>query len=241
MELPYHLKALPPEALDILRYYGTIESHSAHADTIVEGAGLTDRGFGRAIRRLVTRGYLAMDGDQIYRLTEHGKRTLDELSQYGDEAFEQAVDDEQGLDVPLIDEGRYVRRRAVMALPRALLPRQATHVLVGFEAADADNQLSQPANLRLRLSVLNADDAHAAPVEKAFLLDNRSARQAFEIAAGAYTQVRVRLELLQEAADGGVFESVGGMYVDLPVLTDAASADTSLTAFGVPVVIRETA
>lgn len=240
MELPYHLKALPPEALDILRYYGTIESHSAHADTIVEGAGLTDRGFGRAIRRLVTRGYLAMDGDQIYRLTEHGKRTLDELARYGDEAFEQAGDEED-IELPVIDEGRYVRRRAVMVLPRALLPRQATHVLVGFEAADADNQLSQPSNLRLRLSVLNADDAHAAPVEKAFLLDNRSARQAFEIAAGAYTQVRVRLELLQEAADGGVFESVGGMYVDLPVLADAASADTSLTAFGVPVVIRETA
>lgn len=239
MELPYHLKALPPEALDILRYYGTIESHSAHADAIVEGAGLTDRGFGRAIRRLVTRGYLAMDGDQIYRLTEHGKRTLEELARYGDDAFE-AVEDE-ALEAEAVDDGRYVRRRAVMALPRALLPRQATHVLVGFEAADADNQLSQPTHLRLRLSVLNADDSHAAPVEKAFLLDNRSARQAFEIAAGAYTQVRVRLELLQEGSEEEVFEPVGGMYVDLPVAADAASADTTLAAYGVPVVIRETA
>ena len=65
MELPVSIRALPPEAIEILRYYGANGAASVHADDITVGAGLSDRGFGKAIRRLVTRNLMAMDGDQV--------------------------------------------------------------------------------------------------------------------------------------------------------------------------------
>ena len=87
MELPYSLQTLPPEAVDILRYYASISTDAAHADAIVDGAGLSERGFGKGIRRLVTKNYLVMSSDQVYRLTEQGRRLIDELQGYDSEAL----------------------------------------------------------------------------------------------------------------------------------------------------------
>src|SRR5437016_2736496 len=82
MELPFHLKALPPEALDVLRYFGNIDMPIAHAEDITEGVGLTDRTFGKVIRRLVTKGYLQMDGDQAYRLSDQGHKAVEDIAEY---------------------------------------------------------------------------------------------------------------------------------------------------------------
>src|SRR5690242_4154340 len=82
MDLPFHLKALPPEALDVLRYFGKLNDPVAHAMKITDEVGLSDRTFGKVIRRLVTKGYLQMDGDQAYRLSESGMDAVDELAEY---------------------------------------------------------------------------------------------------------------------------------------------------------------
>jgi hypothetical protein len=79
MELPFYLRILPPEALEILAYFRRQGSNIAHADTMLNATQLSERGFGKAIRRLVTKGYLVLDGDQRYRLTEHGQRAVDDL------------------------------------------------------------------------------------------------------------------------------------------------------------------
>jgi hypothetical protein len=39
MDLPFHLKTLPPEALDVLRYFGSQRDAIAHALTISDGVG----------------------------------------------------------------------------------------------------------------------------------------------------------------------------------------------------------
>jgi hypothetical protein len=86
MELPFHLKTIEPlpGALDIIRYFGSIDSDTADVEEICDMLELSDRRFHKAIRRLVTKGYVMMDGDMIYRLTEQGLRAWDELSAYDD-------------------------------------------------------------------------------------------------------------------------------------------------------------
>ena len=83
-ELPFHLKTLEPlkGALDILRFFGVIDSATADADAIKDALGLSDRALPKAIRRLVTKQYIVMEGDMMYRLTEKGQQAVEELSEY---------------------------------------------------------------------------------------------------------------------------------------------------------------
>src|SRR5262245_24078818 len=125
MDLPYSLQTLPPEAVDILRYYSSQNVDSAHADAIVEGTGLSDRGFGKGIRRLVTKSYVAMSSDQVYRLTDQGKRVIQELQSFAG-------------DLPSTSnrsDSRYVRRRLVLVAPKALPAGHEVEVTLGFEEA----------------------------------------------------------------------------------------------------------
>src|SRR3982751_2538155 len=119
MDLPFHLKALPPEALDVLRYFGKLNDPVAHAMKITDEVGLSDRTFGKVIRRLVTKGYLQMDGDQAYRLSESGQDAVDELLEYdaefpADKAARQAPVEEK------------VSRKLVLVVPKTLQSGAAT-------------------------------------------------------------------------------------------------------------------
>lgn len=83
-ELPFHLKTIEPlpGALDILRYLGTLDSFTADADDICDSLDLSDRRFSKAIRRLVTKEYVVMDGDMVYRLTEQGQGAVEEIADF---------------------------------------------------------------------------------------------------------------------------------------------------------------
>ena len=65
--------------------------------------GLSERGFGKHIRRLVTAGYVVMDGNQIYRLTTKGGEVADELAEY--DANAPADDDDEDTSAE-----QYMRR-----------------------------------------------------------------------------------------------------------------------------------
>lgn len=86
-ELPFHLKTLEPltGALDILRFFGTVDVASMSTDVITSTLGLSERAASKAIRRLVTKNYIQMDPDQTYRLSEKGNEAVEELAEY-DEA-----------------------------------------------------------------------------------------------------------------------------------------------------------
>ena len=81
MEMSFQLKTLEPlkGALDILRLFGRSSNDTIDTDTILDELELTDRTFNKAMRRLVTKGYLQMDGDMVYRMTDNGKSLTEEL------------------------------------------------------------------------------------------------------------------------------------------------------------------
>jgi predicted transcriptional regulator len=225
MDLPYSLQTLPPEAVDILRFYAGIDGESAHADSIVDGAGLSERGFGKGIRRLVTKNYVAMSSDQVYRLTDAGKRVVEELRSYDSDAPQTSSR----------REPHFLRRRIVLVTPRTLTADMPVEVVLGFEDADDDEALNEPVNMLVRVSMVNGEPRR--PKEASFTLGNRKLQQAFEINAGHFTKARVRVEVCQFHDDGDDFDFCGGLYVDLPVSLDA-SADAKV-AHGVDVILKE--
>lgn len=224
-DMPYSLQTLPPEAVDILRYYADTGVESAHADSIVEGSGLSERGFGKGIRRLVTKNYLAMSTDQVYRLTDAGRRVIEEMKATGSDTASTSSQ----------REARFVRRHLVLVSPGTLTADQPTEVTLGFEEAEDDEYLNAPASLLLRLSLVNGEPH--LPRAAAVTLTNRPMQQTFEISAGRFTHARVRVEVCQYQNDGDDFDFCGGMYVDLPVSVDAQPAP--LAAYGADVTLKE--
>lgn len=228
MDMPHHLRSLPPEALNILRYFHTVSAPSAHADQIIEGAGLSDRGFGKAIRRLVTKNYLVMDGEQVYRLSDSGKRVVAELGNYDENTPEE-------VEISTPDEARFVMRRVVLVTPRVFQAGQPTNVYVGFDDAEDDEVVSAPFEVILRLSIVHGEPDESK--ESSLVLENRAAYQVFEVTVGKYTQMRVRVQVCQ-LQDGDIEpDACSGLYADLPV--GVGEVDNTLVAFGTDLMLRE--
>jgi hypothetical protein len=225
MEMPFHLKTLPPEALDVLRFYANHTEVIARADEIIAGSGLNERRFGVALRRLVTKGYLVMDGYQTYRLSDSGRRASNDLVAY--EATVPAGSPKPGA--------RTVTRRLVLATPRTLLAGQPTNVFVGFDEPDDEDVTEEPLNLLIRLQVVNSTPDINANKDSSLLLDNKPTRQVFEIGAGAFTKTRLRCYIYQVENEEDAPEMAGGMYVDINVAATPEHADRTLTAYGVDV------
>jgi hypothetical protein len=81
MSLSLDLQKLPPQALDIIRYLATT-TQGADVDEIIQGTGLSERAFGKAIRRLVTRYYVQMPSQGYYVLTNNGKEAAEVILEY---------------------------------------------------------------------------------------------------------------------------------------------------------------
>lgn len=232
MDLSSELNKLLPEALDILRYFGKRGSAPAHADDITEGAGLTERSFGKGIRRLVTKMFLTLDGDQIYRVTERGKPLIAELLE-----FDLMAPPEAKARMGYSDEPRFVRRRALLVTPRRLVAGQPTNIYVGIDEADDDDLVMAPLSLLLRVGVLNGEPRE--PIESAILAENRGVRQVFEITPGYYTKARIRVQVCQVDGDTPPdLDSCGGLYVDIPI--SGEEADSAFTAYGADMMLRDT-
>lgn len=233
MEMPFHLRALPPEALDVLRFYRANPDSQFEVPAILNATGLSERGFGKAVRRLVTKKYLQMVSEGVYRLSDPGRGTVRDLAAWDDLAPQMKAAER---------EPRFVTRRLVLALPRMLLSGQPTSIYVGFDEPSDDDVLREPVNLLVRLVVINGDDENVT--ENAFRLTNATARQRFEITAGRYSRIRVRVQVCQlsDADPEGLDlnrEDCAGMYVDVPVTLDFDQVDGGLTAYGSEIFIRE--
>lgn len=228
-DLPYHLKALPPEALDVLRYYGKSNEQVAQAVAITDGVGLSERTFGKAIRRLVTKGYVRMDGDQAYRLTDDGQEAVEELVTY----------DSQASDTPLNDRSpirRKVNRHMLLVAPRQLRAGIPAEVYLAFSPAAAGQQLHFPADVVIRVSLLNAQPSRTQEV--GFQLENDLAYSTFQVIPSSYRQIRIRAQAYQLGPNPDDIEVVGGMYVNVDVTSDP-SAHSDLVAFGSDVSLTE--
>lgn len=93
MSLPPDLQKLPPQALDVIRYLSTQEG-SVHIDAILDKTGLSERSFGKAIRRLVTGYYVDMPEPGCYALSvRKGLPAAEQLRAYdGDLPPEEAAE-----------------------------------------------------------------------------------------------------------------------------------------------------
>ncbi|MBA3874359.1 MAG: MarR family transcriptional regulator [Anaerolineae bacterium] len=220
MDLPFHLKALPPEALDVLRYFGTLNDPVAHAMKITDEVGLSDRTFGKVIRRLVTKGYLQMDGDQAYRLSENGQDAVDELLEYdaefpADKAARQAPVEEK------------VSRKMVLVVPKTLQSGAATTFHVGFNPADDEQILEDMAEVVIRVSLVNAEPAR--PQESTINVQNKAVYKSFTVTAGTLDKARIKIQAFQLGPNPDDIAVAGGMYVDLDVTSAAGAPQVAFT------------
>jgi DNA-binding MarR family transcriptional regulator len=234
MELPFYLKTLEPlpGALDILRYFGTINAQTADADDIFQHLDISDRSFNKALRRLVTKGFVQMDGDMVYRLTDQGQRAVAELSSYQGE-----FDTDSPSEIIATEDEPEVRqllRRMVLALPQTLIAEQPVKAVVGFHPAEPGMEIDDIADVVVRVSIINGQPH--TPQDLLFSLDDNAAQQPVEVEPGRYTHVRFKLEAFQLSDDPGEIFQAGGMYVDVPV-TAGYSPENPLTAFGTTITI----
>lgn len=229
MELPFHLRALPPEALDVLRFFGTLNDPLAYSDEIMEGVGLSERMFGKVIRRLVTKGYLTMDGDQAYRLSDEGQESVQVLRDYDAAAPASSGPSKRGPN-------RKVTRRMVIVVPRTFRAGQAAEVTIGFHPAAAGQKLGQPAEMVVRLSLINAQPQR--PQEVVFHLSDGPGQQTLTIIPDAINQLRLKAQAFQLGPNPDDILVAGGMYVDAPVQPAGTPPDDDV-AYGTDVTLAE--
>lgn len=230
MDMPSNLQNLPPEVLDVLRFYGATGQTSAHADEIIERTGLSDRGFGKAIRRLVTSTYLVMDGDQVYRLSDAGRRAVADVLEYDlDTPPQDRVTSSAAASGP-----RSVTRRVVLVAPSTLKAGEPATIHVAVSGADPGEQLAGPAPIVARFSALHAQAD--PPTETTLQIVNEPVQTAFTLTPGAFATARLRVQLLQSDEFGYELEPCGGLYVDLPV---SVAGDPQWSTRGVSVSIRD--
>lgn len=223
MELPFHLKTLEPlpGALDILRYFGNLGGESADADQICEALDMSDRRFSKAIRRLVTKEYLGMEGDMVYRLTQLGDQAVDELRAY-DEATGGVKQVVAPRKVDVVST-----RRLVVAVPKSIAPNSDSHVVVGFHAGDNGGLAS--ADVVVRVSAANGSPE--SPEDVIFSLTTHHAQEPVAVRS-TNTALRLKFEVYQLGEMGDI-QPIGGMRVDVPV----GKTDSGFIAYGTDIKI----
>jgi predicted transcriptional regulator len=229
MELPYHLKTLEPltGALDILRFLRNEPDMLAPVDTLLDTLELSERAFGKAIRRLVTQGYVQMDAEAVYRLTDNGRRAADELTEYETTMGESATGVHTTNDFGITG-------RVVLAIPEVLTDAKPVELYVGA-ALDSDSSLQGPTDILVRISALNAEPGHTQ--DAVLTLLDQPVRHTFTITPQGFDKVRVRVQVYQLLGDGEEIVPCGGFHADLPVTT--TGADGRRVAFGSPVALKD--
>lgn len=217
MELPYHLQTLAPltGALDIIRYLGSIDEPSADADAICDALDLSDRTADKAIRRLVTKGYLQMDAARAYRLTNQGHEAVEILAEYDEENPDTDSDDSSEVSI--------ITRRLVVAVPQSLVAGQPNTVAVGLDGAPDEESgvLYNPADMVVRLSVVNGEPSK--PQEAILKLSNYPVKQVFTVTPEMYDQMRIKVQVFQLGPNPDDINVSGGLYVDAPVAVNGGT------------------
>lgn len=224
-ELSIDLQKLQPlkGAFDIILYLSE-QGVPADTDTICDDLDMSDRRFGKAIKRLVTTGYVQMNLDYEYYLTDKGEESAEEL-----EAFYGA-----GGSSRDVNENKVVRR-LLLALPRQLTAGQTTDMHIGFEADDSSS-LSSPADVVLRVSAIHA--LLSGGDDTMMQLGNDLTKQVVQLTPEMYEQVRVKVQVFQLAPNGEDITMCGGMYIDVNV--DTTGDQNSLVAYATEVALDPT-
>lgn len=239
-EMPYHLRTLPLEALGLLRFFGASPDTTFTADDLMEITGLSERGFGKALRGLVTKQFVSMVSESTYKLTEKGKRAAKDLSEWDQHApVIEGTLPSQATHEPA--RTRFVSRHLVVAAPHILLSGQPTTVYIGFNDADDDNLLLNTAELLICVTAIDGDGKILFKRENIFRLGNRATRQTVEVIGGNFKTLRLRVQVAQPAADEFEIDTsdAPGIYTDIKVTDIAEDSDLRLVAYGADFMIRD--
>ena len=224
-ELSIELKRLETlrGAFDIIRYLAESDEPTG-ADDICDDLDMSDRRFGKAIKRLVTRSYVQMNSDYEYFLTQNGISAAEELA-----AFDAA-----GGAGEVVNANK-IMRRLLVALPRQLTAGQTTNMYLGVEA-DADNGLASPTDIVLRVSTVHA--LLSGSDDEIMQLSNDGLSQTLHLTPEMYTQVRVKVQVFQIAPNGEDITMCGGMYVDVDV--DSENSQNGMIAYASEIALDPT-
>ncbi len=207
MSLPYELTTLPKNALAIIRYLGGCDNYAAFDHEISEALGLSERGFGKAIRRLVTREYVELQFEGPYGLTERGIAAAEALEAHDAEARHESFEEAPADEIPAA-EGT-ITRRLVAVYPAAFPVGQAAYFFLRVDAPATGDDLAQaPLEMTFRLQA----DCDVAPAQRDVTVPPDEAAPAVRFAitapaAGSYTAT---IEAFQVTAldliEAGTFE-----------------------------------
>ena len=204
MELPPELTRIPLSALDVLRYMGRSGVTQGDALALAEGTGMSERGIGKAIRGLITKGYLTADDSYVYSLTDKGFQAIDDIADY---------DAAQGDGSGASASAGLVEQNLVIVSPDALGMRQSATLQVGLAEK---SMLQEPSQLILRLSSVGGN---VSPTEVTLNLapgQAVGAATAQVVPDGRYNAVRVQVEAIQ-MVDEAEIHPAGGIFFDVPV------------------------
>ena len=203
MELPPELTRIPRTSLDVLRYMGSAQIDNGDSDALADGTGMSSRGIGKAIRGLVTKGYLGMDGGYVYHLTEKGSQAIMDIAAY---------DDFQASQGTQVAEGSF-QQDLIAVAPASVGVQNGAALQVGMNGASG---VTQPGQLVLRFSSLGGE---VSPAELTLSLQpgqEIAPGSARVTADGQYDAVRVRVEAIQLIGEQDMYQ-VGGIFFDVPV------------------------
>ena len=174
MSLPADLQKLPPQALDVLRILDGREG-GLDTEAILSGTGLSERAFGKAIRRLVTRYYVAMPRDGVYALTKTGRVAVEEIHAYDRVApggnVTRAMPDDEAAEIPPEPPAEVAvaavaeaaptpappaarhERRLSLLVPREMVLGMTVTLLAGFDTPPHNTApLHEPARVVVRVA-----------------------------------------------------------------------------------------
>jgi predicted transcriptional regulator len=151
MALPFALTTLPKGALDVIRYLAQQDSYAAYDGSIIDATGLSDRAFGKVIRRLVTKEYVEMQIDGSYCLTDLGTESAEIIIANDEEAQTEASFDAPDTESDLA-EVPAVARKAMIVHPSEFAAGQPGYLFVRVDEATAGNTADLPVDVLVRVT-----------------------------------------------------------------------------------------
>ena len=224
-ELPFELRKLPRSALTILRYLGSQPGNPpASVDTITQATGLSQRAFGKAIRRLVTNYYLDMVDTGVYTLSVNGREMARVLLEHA-----RASQEKSRGEAPA---AAYKRKLSVV-LPRGVVKGRRFYMHAAVTAPPGVSPLPAPARLTLRVTAWGATVTR--PEQELRVPPSGNGRPiSFELVPQHAGAVRIQVKAFQNQSYASA-TPVGGMYFDISA---AGPADATYRAFGAELTLR---
>jgi len=207
MSLPYELTTFPAQALDILRYLASRENGAAYDGDIMEALDQSERAFGKAIRRLVTKEYVEMQFDGTYALTRRGRRAAETLAAYDQLAEETVEADAPRGPAVTIDEA--FTRRLLVAFPKTIPVGQPAYLFVRVDALTPDES-PLPETVELLVRLRTACTVTPQQQNVSIPPDSASSAARFVVTAPAAGTYPVTVEALQvgmmDLLEAGTFQ-----------------------------------